>query len=155
MWTCILTMAPIADTSLGNTLVVLRPLGDGRLTELQTLSTLPDDFDQFSHTAHLDVSRDGRHLYVSNRGHDSIMVSDVGADGLVAARRWVPSGGRWPWFFTLTADDTMLVANNLSDDDVAVFDVDAAGDLHLTNHLSVPRPAFVATWPWRDRRWEA
>jgi len=96
----------------------------------------------------LQKSRTRRNLYLSNRGHDSLMVADVGEDGSVTARGWVPSGGKWPWFFTLTTDNRMLVANNLSDD-IAIFDVDAAGDLHLAVQLTVPRPAFITPWPSR------
>lgn len=134
---------------LGNTLVVLQPQPDGTLIERQLLSTLPDGFSEFSHTAHLDLSRDGRHLYVSNRGHDSVMVVDVDADGLLANPRWTPSGGHWPWFFTFTSQGRMLVANNLSDI-VAVFDIDGDGDLHPVHQVTVPRPVFVAEWPTRS-----
>ena len=52
---------------LGNTLVTLRPEADGTLTKVQSVSTLSSDFTDDSHTAYLDISRDGRHLYVSNR----------------------------------------------------------------------------------------
>ena len=134
---------------LGNTLVVLGPQLDGTLTELQVLSTLPDGFNEFSHTAHLGLSPDGRHLYASNRGHDSLMVVDVGVDGLVANPRWTPSGGRWPWFFTVTSQGQMLVANNLSDS-LTVFDIDGEGDLHPVRQLTVPRPVFVVEWPTRS-----
>ena len=127
---------------LGNTLVVLAPRGDGTMDEAQVAATLPAGFEGFSHTAHLEVSPDGRHLYASNRGHDSILVADLDADGLVARREWVPSGGEWPWFFLL-ADDRMLVANNLSDV-ITVFDVDSAGDLRPAGEIACRRPIFFA-----------
>jgi 6-phosphogluconolactonase len=120
-----------------------RPNADRTLTEVQYVSTLPADFNGDSHTAHLDMSRDGRHLYVSNRGHDSLTVYDVGAEGLVAPRQWIPSGGKWPWFFALTDDNRMIVANNLSDA-ITVFDIDTHGELHASDQVTVRRPVFIA-----------
>jgi 6-phosphogluconolactonase len=59
------------------------PEDDGTLAEVQSVSILPSDFTDDCHTAHHGMSRDGRHLYVSNRGHDRLTVYDVGAEGLV------------------------------------------------------------------------
>jgi 6-phosphogluconolactonase len=124
--------------------VVLSPEGDGTLAEVQSVSTLPADFTGDSHTAHLGMSRDGRHLYVSNRGHDSLTVYDVGAEGRLAPRQWAPSGGKWPWFFALTADRRMIVANNLSDA-VTIFDIDAPAELRGPTTKAARRAS--ATWP--------
>ena len=110
---------------------------------VQSVSTLPSDFTGDSHTAHPGMSRDGRHLYVSNRGHDSLTVYDVGAEGLVTPRQWTPSGGRWPWFFALTDDSRMIVANNLSDA-MTIFDIDSHGELHASDQVTVRRPVFIA-----------
>ena len=44
----------------------------GRLEHRQTLPTIPRDFDQRNTCADLEISPDGRWLYASNRGHDSI-----------------------------------------------------------------------------------
>ncbi len=128
---------------LGNTLAVLRPEAGGMLTEVQSVSTLPPGFTGDSHTAHLGMSQDGRHLYASNRGHDSLTVFDVGADGLVSPRQWAPSGGKWPWFFALTDDGRMIVANNLSDT-ITIFDVDARGELRAADQVTVRRPIYIA-----------
>lgn len=128
---------------LGNTLLVLRPEADGTLTEVQCVSTLPPGYTGDSHTAHLGISAGGRQLYASNRGHDSLAVFDVSSGGLVTPREWVPSGGRWPWFFALTGGGRMIVANNLSDT-IAVFDVDADGGLHAAAKVAVRRPVFIA-----------
>ena len=123
---------------LGNTLVTLRPEADGTLTKVQSVSALPSDFTGDSHTAHLDISRDGRHLYVSNRGHDSLTVYDVGAEGRLTPRQWAPNGGKWPWFFALTDDSRMIVANNLSDA-MTIFGVDARGELRASDQITVRR----------------
>jgi 6-phosphogluconolactonase len=51
-----------------------RDSGDGRLEERQTLSTLPNDFTGTNTGAEIEVSEDGRFLYCSNRGHDSVAI---------------------------------------------------------------------------------
>ncbi len=45
---------------------------DGSLSHLQTLSTLPADFDGDNTCAQIHITPNGKFLYVSNRGHDSI-----------------------------------------------------------------------------------
>ena len=127
---------------LGNSLVVLRRRDDGTLQERQTVSTLPPGFGGDSHTAHLAISAERSLVYLSNRGHDSIAVFRIREDGLLSPIRWVSSGGRWPWFFLLSGDSRMLVANNMSDS-VAVFDLDADGLPCLTGSVHVPTPAFI------------
>ncbi|HID21037.1 MAG TPA: lactonase family protein, partial [Planctomycetaceae bacterium] len=65
-------------TELANTFVAYScDPGNGTLTEIQTVSTLPGDFDDTSYCAEVQVSPDGRFLYGSNRGHDSIAVSSI------------------------------------------------------------------------------
>jgi 6-phosphogluconolactonase (cycloisomerase 2 family) len=88
-------------------------------------------------------TRSGRYLYVSNRGHDSLTAFAVGPDGLVTPCQWIPSGGRWPWFFALTDDSRMIVANNMSDN-IVIFDIDPRGRLHASDQVAVRRPVFIA-----------
>jgi hypothetical protein len=77
------------------------------LAPAQTVSTLPEGwsadpptevYSRPSHAAELLLSADGRFCYVSNRGHDSVVVFAVAAgSGRLEALQWVPSGGRVPW----------------------------------------------------------
>ena len=126
--------------------MVLAREEDGRLRELQSSSTLPAGFSGDSHTAHLDISEDGRPIYVTNRGHDSVAVFDVKGDGSTVLGACVDSGGRWPWFSALTGDGHMLVANNLSDR-ITMFRLDNAGVPHLVQTLPVRRPVFISPLP--------
>ena len=131
---------------LGNSLVVLSRREDGTLRERQTVATLPPDFPGDSHTAHISISAERRTVYVSNRGHDSIAVFRIEEDGLLSPAEWVPSGGTWPWFFLLTGDSQMLVANNMSDN-VAVFDLGPSGLPSFAGSVRIPSPAFIMELP--------
>ncbi|MBC2666684.1 beta-propeller fold lactonase family protein [Novosphingobium flavum] len=128
---------------LGNRLIVLRPGADGMLQELQGVDTLPDGFTGDSHTAHLAVGPGDDLILVSNRGHDSIVGFALGADGLVVRCEWTASGGKWPWFFLVTATGGLLVANTLSDT-ITQFARDVGGKFIQTGSVAAERPAFIA-----------
>lgn len=85
--------------------------GDLCLQPLQCLSTLPDDFMGHSRAAAIAVAADGRRLYTSNRGHDSIAVFDVdAADGRLSRVQVQASGGRTPRAFSLSPCGRWLYA---------------------------------------------
>jgi 6-phosphogluconolactonase len=52
----------------------------GTLTALEAVSTLPDGFQEQSHCADIHITRSGRFMYASNRGHDSIACFAVHPD---------------------------------------------------------------------------
>lgn len=112
---------------------------DGALKEIQTLSTLPPGADIRNTTAEILISGDGRHLYVTNRGHDSIAVFAVDrTTGLLTRTQNVPSGGRTPRNIRLSPDGEYLFAANENGGNIAQFRVDKATG-HLTpTGVSVP-----------------
>ncbi len=69
-------------TELENSIYVIRKAGDSYFI-LQRLSTLPEAFQGESFAAAVHFSPDGRMLMASNRGHDSIAVFAMRADGLL------------------------------------------------------------------------
>jgi len=62
-----------------------------------------------------------RFLYGTNRGHDSIAVFRVAADGTLAAVEIVPSRGRGPQNLAITPDGGLLLCGNMAGDSIAVF----------------------------------
>src|SRR6185503_8182599 len=75
---------------------------DGQIEEIEIVGTLPDGVTGRNTTAEIGVAPDGRFLYVSNRGHDSIAVFAVAQDtGRLGFLGCEPTGGRRPRFFTL------------------------------------------------------
>ncbi len=96
----------------------------GTLTERQTLSTLPPDFKGTSHCADLKVTPDGKHLYGTNRGHDSIAAYSIAEDGKLTLVAIEPSLGKGPQNLAITADGAWLLCANLPGNNVAVFGID-------------------------------
>lgn len=130
---------------LDNTIVTFDLEATDRPVELDTVSTLPSDFDDASYCAHLALSRDGQFLYASNRGHDSIATFGIGPDGTLEARGHVSSGGHHPRFFCLTPEeDFMLVANRDSNNIVVMARDPVSGALEPTGaEVSIPAPVCL------------
>jgi len=97
----------------------------GRLDPLQTESTLPEGFTDYNLCAHIVVSPDGRYVYGSNRGHDTIAVWAVGDDGALSFVERIPAGGRTPRNFALTPDGSWLLVANMDSDNVVATRRDA------------------------------
>jgi 6-phosphogluconolactonase len=123
--------------------------GKGVLKETQTLSTLPKDFTGTSHTAEVQVHPSGKFLYGSNRGHDSIAVFSIEANGTLRYVENTPTGGSTPRNFGISPDGKYLLAANQKSDNVVVFRIDPkSGRLTSTgNTLEVPSPVCVRFLP--------
>lgn len=120
--------------------------GNGHLETLQTFSTLPPGFRGENTTAEVVVHPNGRFVYGSNRGHDSIAIFGVDwATGRVAPLGHEPSGGRTPRNFNMDPEGRTLWAANQSTDNIVVFRVDSAtGRLVRTGQeLRVGSPVCV------------
>jgi 6-phosphogluconolactonase len=115
----------------------------GRLNEIQSLSTLPADYKGNNTTAEIQIDADGRFLYVTNRGHDSIAVYSVDrVTGTLTRIENVPSLGRTPRNITIDPTNQYVIAANQNGDNVVVFRID-----HTTGHLTPtgsPQPVAQA-----------
>ena len=98
----------------------------GALTPKQTITTLPDDFvANGSIAAEVRIHPNGRFLYGSNRGHDSIAVFSIHpATGELARIEIVKSGGRSPRNFALSPDGKWLVCGHQDTPVLTLFHVD-------------------------------
>lgn len=67
------------------------------------------------------LSRDGKYLYVGNRGQDNIGVFRIGEAGRPKAVQWIASGGKNPRGFQLSPSGRWLIAANQNSDNMVVF----------------------------------
>jgi 6-phosphogluconolactonase len=106
----------------------------GKLTVLDSVSTLPDAKPvEGNSTAEVRVHPNGKFVYGSNRGHDSIAVFAVGQGGKLGPVQNVPVGGRTPRNFNFDPSGKFLFAGHQGSDSFAVFSVDAkTGQLTAT-----------------------
>jgi 6-phosphogluconolactonase (cycloisomerase 2 family) len=117
----------------------------GRLTERQTLSTLPEGFAGSNFCSGIMVSHDGKFVYVGNRLHDSIGIFSVGSDGVLryVGEEW--TRGNYPRSFNFDPSGDYLYSCNQRGDNMAVFRVDRdAGGLAFTGHYTpVGNPSVI------------
>ena len=122
----------------------------GVLESVQTLSTLPKEFEGVTHTAEVQVHPSGRFVYGSNRGHDSIAMFKVDdATGKLTSIGHEPTGGKTPRNFGIDPSGRYLIAANQDSDTLVVFRIDpAAGRLQSTGIVvNVPAPVCVKMIP--------
>jgi 6-phosphogluconolactonase len=107
----------------------------GRLTPQQVISTLPADFKGQNTTAEVRVHPNGRFVYGSNRGHDSLAIFAVDAkSGKLTLVEITPSGGKVPRNFAFSPNGKWLVCAHQDSDNLTIFRVDpATGKLTRTN----------------------
>ena len=88
----------------------------GNLSEISVLSTLPSGAPE-NIVADIHLSRDARHLFVSNRGHNSLAVFEVDGDGGLSRLGIYNCGGNWPRNFAISPGGRfILVANQYSNE---------------------------------------
>jgi 6-phosphogluconolactonase len=103
---------------------------DGRLTTGAVLSTRPKAGGGTNNPAAIAVSRDGRHVYVSNRGDDTVAVFTVGADGSGLTLAGAPSGGgKQPRDLALDPTGTRVYLANEGSGEVTWLALDPATGL--------------------------
>ena len=117
-----------------------------KLTQIQTLSTLPADYSGNNSTAEIQIDQTGKWLYVTNRGHDSMAHYAVDAvKGTLTFVGHIPSGGRTPRNITIDPTNHYLVAANQNGENIVVFRIDEkTGNLTPTGATAqVPQPGGV------------
>lgn len=121
----------------------------GTFHELQTLTTLPAGFAGQNSGADVHVALDGRFLYTSNRGRNSIAVFAIDAEGRLAPVQDVDTQGQTPRNFTLDPSGRILLVANQNSNNVFTYRVDKqTGKLTPTGqHIDVPSPMCVAVVP--------
>ncbi|MGX6961937.1 lactonase family protein [Vagococcus xieshaowenii] len=109
---------------LNNTITVVDyQRTDGSMTELQTISTLPENNTTQSSGGAIRISSDGRFLYASNRGHDSLAIFSVSDNGeTLALIDIVSSEGDFPRDFTLNKTEDFLICSHQESDNLALFE---------------------------------
>jgi 6-phosphogluconolactonase len=124
--------------------------GAGKLTPIETVSSLPSDFSGENISAEVVVHPNGRFVYASNRGHDSLAIFRCdAATGRLTPSGHVPTGGGHPRHFDLDPRARFLYCANQDSDNVVHFAVDqSTGALTPTAQVTkVGTPSCVLFRP--------
>jgi 6-phosphogluconolactonase len=122
----------------------------GVLKEVQTVSTLPEHFGRENSVAEIDVHPSGKWVYVSNRGHNSVVL--FASDPNKGTLTWVEeqgTGGSKPRHFGIDPSATYLAIGNQDSDTVLMCRIDAGnGRLKPSGvFASVPSPVCIKFLP--------
>lgn len=131
----------------GTVTVFSADLVTGTLQSLQTISTLPKDFNGAIEDAEIEVHPSGKFLYASNRGDaNSIAVYAIDATkGTLTSVEYISTQGKTPGNFEIDPTGTLLFAANEESDNIVIFRIDQkTGRLTPTGKvLEVPSPVCV------------
>jgi 6-phosphogluconolactonase len=117
----------------------------GVLKHFQALSTLPEPVKGNS-TAECQIHPNGKFVYVSNRGHNSVAVFQVDqATGKLTAAGHAPTGGKTPRNFGIDPTGQFLIAANQDSNNIVVFKIDEQTGMPKPtgNEVPVPKPVCV------------
>lgn len=130
----------------GSTLVMFDyDPAQGRLTEKQTISSLPKGFTGTNFTSEIRISPDGRFVYAGNRLHDTIAHFSIARTGELtfAGEAW--TRGDYPRSFTIDPTGSFLYSCNQRSDAVTTFRINRkTGDLTFTGQYTpVGTPSII------------
>lgn len=115
------------------------------LSVVDSWSTLPDGYTGQNACADIHVSKDGKFLYGSNRGHNSIVVYAIdAATGGLTPLEYEPVAGDWPRNFALSPrEDFLLVANQRSKNITTLRRNETTGMLDYVTSTQAPIPVCI------------
>ncbi|MCD6543055.1 MAG: lactonase family protein [Flavobacteriaceae bacterium] len=117
----------------------------GNYEIVSSVSTLPVNYTDPNSCADIHVSKDGRFVYASNRGHNSIAIFKVDTnDGSLKLIGHEPTKGETPRNFSLSPDNGfLLVANQLTNNIVSFKRDKKTGQLDYVSQIEAPTPVCI------------
>ena len=119
---------------------------EGKFNEIQYISTLPSVYKDFNNCAAIHISPDGKYLYGSNRGHDSIAIFSIDENtGKLELIETVSTQGSFPRDFQIDPTGKFLYAANQNSDSIVVFRIlPESGIIEPTGEvINVPSPVCI------------
>ena len=130
---------------MGSAVTVLQK-DSGEYRIIQTLSSIPSDFKGENTGADIHLSKDGRFVYCSNRGHNSIAVfSRNPENGKIEMIQDIPVEGNWPRNFAIGPEGNFLLVANQKSNNITLFSIDKeSGKLSFTGvSEEIPSPVCL------------
>jgi 6-phosphogluconolactonase len=123
---------------------------NGKLALVENIDTIPPQLTTENNSAELALSQDGRFLYATNRGHDSVTVFKVNAaNGKLTNIQNIPTQGHIPRGMSLDPDGTHLLTGNQNSDTITIFDRDTkTGKLTFASQMTdIPTAVCILFTP--------
>jgi len=111
------------------------------LTNRQILPIDTPDFPGTKSGAELHISRDGRFVYASSRGENTLVVFSVEqSTGLLTLAQRIPCGGQTPWTFAIHHSGQWMFVANEASSTVNLFSIDRCSGMLTDTGTSTPIP---------------
>lgn len=111
---------------------------------IQNISTLDEGFLGKSYCADIHLSKNGKFLYGSNRGENSIVTFKVNKNGTLKKIQTIPTNGDWPRNFTLSPNGKFLLVANQKSNNISVYTISAkTGILTFKKSVEAPTPVCL------------
>ncbi len=122
---------------------------DGIAKPLDSISTLPADFKGNNTAADIHTHPRKPFVYTSNRGVDSIAITQYDREGKLKLITNIPSGGGHPRGFALTRDGRFMLVANRDANNVVLFTIEGNNPVpvNVGKELQIPMPMCVTTLP--------
>jgi 6-phosphogluconolactonase len=130
---------------LGSTIMVFKVDNDGRLEPFQTVPTTKKGFNGSNSCAEILIGKNGKFLYGSNRGENSIVIFRIARDGSIGLDRRISCGGDWPRNFAIDPSGRFLLAGNQKSGDISVFKINRITGIPggYKSKTKIKAPAFL------------
>jgi 6-phosphogluconolactonase len=124
---------------------VADPENNREWEQIAAYSTLPEGYSEDSFCADIHISQDGKFVYASNRGHNSLAIFGVNPnDGTLALLGHESIRGDWPRNFALSPDDAFVIVANQRSNNLVAFKRDTeTGLLTFTSEINAPTPTCI------------
>ena len=108
---------------LNSTISVFNVEANGELKSIQTITTLSEGFKGESFCADIHLGKNGKYLYGSNRGENTIVTFMVGNDGLLSLAGHTSCGGDWPRNFVIDPSGKYILVGNQKSGNISLFSI--------------------------------
>ncbi|BDD12551.1 6-phosphogluconolactonase (plasmid) [Fulvitalea axinellae] len=117
----------------------------GKYEKAKSVSTLPEGFDGQNTCADIHATADGKFVYVSNRGDESIAIFGVDAEnGALSLVGHEKVRGKSPRNFALSPDENFLIVANQLTNNIISFKRDKeTGLLTYVSEIGAPTPVCI------------
>ena len=129
---------------LNNTVSLIKEK-DGLYVVDNSISMLPKEYSEYSSGADIHISKDGKFLYASNRGHNSIVIYSINPkNGNLKTVGFESVKGKNPRNFSFTPDHKFLLVANQDTDNIICFKRnESTGELTFVSEVSAPTPVCI------------
>jgi 6-phosphogluconolactonase len=133
---------------LGSTVMVFDVESDGQLILLQTITTLDEGFIGRNFCGDIHTGKDGKFLYGSNRGENTIVVFKIEDNSLLTYTGRVPCGGEWPRNFVIDPSGRFLLVGNQKTNEISVFKINKKTGMPEKTGENYPRKGAACLKFW-------